>query len=155
VDLPRDLPLEHRSAVRLVVLDEQGQILLFHTRSPDYPELGTWWEPPGGGIDPGESYVEAAVRELREETGLVADTVGPATWTRTATFKCRGFRRVQEEVVAVARLADAAPAIDVSRTVSRPPTEPQGNVTAASHQPRALRTVRWDATNTVEFEEAG
>lgn len=155
MDLPRDLPLEHRSAVRLVVLDAQGQILLFHTRSPDYPELGTWWELPGGGIDPGESYVEAAVRELREETGLVADTVGPATWTRTTTFKCRGFRRVQEEVVAVARLPDAAPAIDVSRTVSRPPTEPQGNVTAAGHQPRALRTVRWDATNTVEFEEAG
>ena len=33
--------------------------------------------------------------------------------------------------------------------------EAQGNVTAASHQPRALRTVRWDATNTFEFGEAG
>jgi 8-oxo-dGTP pyrophosphatase MutT (NUDIX family) len=115
VDLPQDdLPLEHRSAVRLVVLDEQDQILLFHTRSPDYPELGTWWELPGGGIDPGESYVEAAVRELREETGLVAATVGPAIWTRTATFKCRGFRRVQQEVVAAVRLPEVAPAVDVT-----------------------------------------
>ncbi|MFI7672920.1 NUDIX hydrolase [Actinophytocola sp. NPDC049390] len=114
MDLPRDLPLEHRSAVRLVVLDERGQVLLFHTRSPDYPELGTWWELPGGGIDPGESYVEAAVRELREETGLVADTVGQATWTRTATFKCRGFRRVQEEVVATVPVPGVAPPIDVT-----------------------------------------
>lgn len=114
MDLPDDLPLEHRSAVRLVVLDERGQILLFHTRSPDYPELGTWWELPGGGIDPGESYVEAAVRELREETGIVTDTVGEATWTRTATFKCRGFRRVQEEVVALVTVPAVAPSIDVT-----------------------------------------
>lgn len=114
MDLPDDLPLEHRSAVRLVVLDERGQILLFHTRSPDYPELGTWWELPGGGIDPGESYVEAAVRELREETGIVTDTVGEATWSRTATFKCRGFRRVQEEVVALVTVPSVAPSIDVT-----------------------------------------
>ena len=114
MDLPDDLPLEHRSAVRLVVLDERGQILLFHTRSPDYPELGTWWELPGGGIDPGESYVEAAVRELHEETGIVTDTVGEATWRRTATFKCRGFRRVQEEVVALVTVPAVAPPIDVT-----------------------------------------
>lgn len=114
MDLPGDLPVEHRSAVRLVVLDEHARVLLFHTRSPDYPELGTWWELPGGGIDPGESYVDAAVRELREETGLVAGAIGPATWTRTATFKCRGFRRVQQEVVATVTVAGVAPPIDVA-----------------------------------------
>ncbi|MBQ0987008.1 NUDIX hydrolase [Streptomyces sp. F63] len=31
------------------------------------------WELPGGGIDPGESPREAAVRELAEESGQVAD----------------------------------------------------------------------------------
>jgi 8-oxo-dGTP pyrophosphatase MutT (NUDIX family) len=116
VELPRDLPLEHRSAVRLVVLDDHDQILLFHTRSPDYPELGTWWELPGGGIDSGESYVEAAVRELYEETGFTVapEAVGRPDWTRTATFKCRGFRRVQEEVVATVRVPGVAPAVDVT-----------------------------------------
>jgi 8-oxo-dGTP pyrophosphatase MutT (NUDIX family) len=38
-------------------------VLLFHTHDPTYPELGEWWELPGGGI---------AVRELREETGIAA-----------------------------------------------------------------------------------
>ncbi len=115
-DLPRDLPVEHRSAVRLVVLDEHDQILLFHTREPDYPELGMWWELPGGGIDPGESYVEAAVRELREETGFVVEpaAIGQANWTRVATFKHRGVRRVQEEVVAAVRVPGIAPPVDVT-----------------------------------------
>ena len=32
-----------------------------------------WWVTPGGGIDPGESETEAAVREVREETGFDLD----------------------------------------------------------------------------------
>ncbi|MEU4645582.1 NUDIX domain-containing protein [Micromonospora sp. NPDC023814] len=55
-----------------MVLDADGRVLLFHTRDPDHPRLGTWWELPGGGMDPGETYLDTAVRELREETGIVA-----------------------------------------------------------------------------------
>ena len=39
-----------------------------------------WWITPGGGIDPGESDVDAAVRELEEEAGIrvePAELVGP------------------------------------------------------------------------------
>jgi 8-oxo-dGTP pyrophosphatase MutT (NUDIX family) len=115
MDLPDDLPVDRRSAVRLVVLDEHGQVLLFHTRQPHHPDLGLWWELPGGGIDPGESYVDTAVRELREETGLTALRVGPPTWTRTATFKLRDSRRIQDEVVVIVPVAGVAPAIDVTR----------------------------------------
>jgi 8-oxo-dGTP pyrophosphatase MutT (NUDIX family) len=62
-----------RSAVRLVVLDTQDRVLLFHTHDVDHPDLGSWWELPGGGIDPGETYLDAAIRELHEETGILAD----------------------------------------------------------------------------------
>ncbi|MFD7325784.1 NUDIX hydrolase [Streptomyces sp. NPDC059875] len=49
----------------VVVTDEAGRVLL------GLHPTGTW-ELPGGKVDPGESIEEAAVRELAEETTLVA-----------------------------------------------------------------------------------
>jgi hypothetical protein len=37
VPLPDDLPVIGRSAVRLVVFDAQGRLLLFNTRDPGHP----------------------------------------------------------------------------------------------------------------------
>ncbi|WBB69498.1 NUDIX domain-containing protein [Micromonospora sp. WMMD812] len=113
-DLPGDLPVIERSAVRLVVLDADERVLLFHTRDPDHPRLGVWWELPGGGIDPGETYLDAAVRELREETGIVAAPaeVGPPSWRRRASFIHRQLRHVQEEVIVPLRLPGSGPAVD-------------------------------------------
>ena len=116
IELPNDLPILERTAVRLVVLDDQETVLLFHTQDPDHPDLGTWWELPGGGVDPGETYLDAAVRELREETGILASAgqIGAPTWRRRASFKHRQRRHLQDEVVVTVRLDGPGPAVDES-----------------------------------------
>jgi 8-oxo-dGTP pyrophosphatase MutT (NUDIX family) len=103
-----------RDVVRAVVLDAAQCVLLFRTRDPTSPELGTWWELPGGGLDPGETHREAIVRELAEEAGIAVDAeqIGPANWRRRATFRYRGERRINAEVIVAVRLAAVAPAVD-------------------------------------------
>ncbi len=107
-----------RDAVRVVLTDGGGRVLLFHVRTPDETPDG-WWELPGGGLGPGESYLEAAIREIREETGLLLDPahVSPPSWRRDSTWVSRGKRRLQHEVVVHARItADQPPIIDGGRT---------------------------------------
>ncbi|MCW2885647.1 MAG: hypothetical protein QOE54_1736 [Streptosporangiaceae bacterium] len=64
---------QDRPAVRIVCVDGAGRILLLRWRDPVSER--SYWEPPGGGLDPGESPLAAARRELHEETGLPGDAV--------------------------------------------------------------------------------
>ena len=111
--MPTDLPIVERQVVRVVVRDREGRVLLFHTREAPEPELGQWWEMPGGGIDPGESVEDAARREVFEEAGidLTGVRIGAPTWRRTGVFRHRGVRRLSREVVVEARLEVSEPAI--------------------------------------------
>lgn len=47
---------------------KNNQILLLNRQHDDFPG----WIPPGGKVDFPESFFEAAIRELKEETGLTA-----------------------------------------------------------------------------------
>ncbi len=72
-----------RPTSRLVLLDDADRILLF--RATNEADPNAFWFTPGGGVEPGETYEQAAHRELHEETGLTNATLGPCLWTHEIT----------------------------------------------------------------------
>lgn len=92
------VPLERRAA-RVLLVDEDGRILLQNCCDPSEPGEGTWWNTMGGGLDEGESPAQAAVRELHEETGLhlSVDEVGPVVHRRLTHFRFGGTDYRQSE----------------------------------------------------------
>ncbi|MEO3753357.1 NUDIX domain-containing protein [Streptomyces sp. B6B3] len=87
-----------RRTSRLLMLDEDDRLLLLCGRDPRAPGA-RWWFTVGGGVEAGEDYVTAALREVREETGLrlPAHRLGPVVWTREALFTVDGHRFDQYE----------------------------------------------------------
>ena len=57
-----------RPAVRIICVDAHNRVLMLQWRDPVSGER--LWEPPGGGIEAGETPFDTARRELTEETGL-------------------------------------------------------------------------------------
>ncbi len=90
-------PIQRRAA-RVLVIDSAGRVLLLENFDPAEPQ-DRYWVTIGGGLDDGEEAVQAAVRELREETGIAAavdEMTGPV-WHRSTEFSFDGTRYKQEE----------------------------------------------------------
>ena len=82
-------PDRYRPCVGILLLNDADEI--FVGERLDAPEA---WQMPQGGIDPGESAVEAAFRELREETGIEkAEILGIDNTWRTYTVPRRISRK--------------------------------------------------------------
>jgi len=99
--------LRHRRGARVLLLDAADRVLLARGHDHDQPDR-SWWFTIGGGVEPGESDLDAAVREVFEETGLrldPADLEGPV-WTRSAIFDFYRERCHQDEVFYLVRLTD-------------------------------------------------
>jgi 8-oxo-dGTP pyrophosphatase MutT (NUDIX family) len=117
-----------RSAVRVVLFDCAGSILLLSTRDFSNAGFPRSWEIPGGGLLPAEAPCAGAAREVLEETGIrlrPEDLNGPF-WRRDVIYTYRGERRLQHETIFTASIDDRAPPID---TKGREPFELQDHLT--------------------------
>lgn len=94
-----------RRAARVLCCDPTGRVLLMHWRDPyDGHHL---WEPPGGGIEAGETAPEAAVREWTEETGLAVPDLVEAPTDVVRDLFWAGHRYVTSEQFFLARASYA------------------------------------------------
>jgi ADP-ribose pyrophosphatase YjhB (NUDIX family) len=65
----------------VILLDPDDHVLLM--RYDDGPPNGRHWSTPGGGVEDGEEYPAAALRELAEETGWTDIVLGPEVFRRS------------------------------------------------------------------------
>ncbi|MFF5230311.1 NUDIX hydrolase [Dactylosporangium sp. NPDC000521] len=85
-------PVDRRPRIAAAVIVRDGRVLLVRR---SVPEVGLVWQFPAGKVEVGESDAVAAVREAREETGLLVTAVGrlgarlhPATGRWIAYVAC-------------------------------------------------------------------
>ncbi|GII84100.1 ADP-ribose pyrophosphatase [Sphaerisporangium siamense] len=103
-----------RPAARVVCVDGQGRVLLMRWR--DAVSGRVFWEPPGGGIDSGEGPLEAARRELAEETGLPGDAVIDMWVPVARDYHWLGVHYVKVEPFYLARFPGTPPVTPAALT---------------------------------------
>ena len=84
--------LPYRPCAGIMVLNTENKVWMGHRLAGDGDEIRAddkRWQMPQGGIDKGEKPVDAAKRELWEETGLVLGI--PGNWPGDAPADWQGF----------------------------------------------------------------
>jgi 8-oxo-dGTP pyrophosphatase MutT (NUDIX family) len=137
-----------RPSSRILLLDSEQRLLLFHATGVLHGDDPDFWFTPGGALEAGESWEDAARRELWEETGLEATNLSPCVWTRSHVFLWDGqyydsrerFFVVRTEAAAIAPAALERWEVEAVRDHY---WWPLGEIEAAQDQifvPRALAT---------------
>jgi 8-oxo-dGTP pyrophosphatase MutT (NUDIX family) len=89
MDVPAAAGTVLRPTARILLVDADERVLLFDMHSDDGQ---VFWCPPGGGLEPGETYQQAALRELAEETGWATAALGPDFGRRRHLVSWSGVR---------------------------------------------------------------
>jgi 8-oxo-dGTP diphosphatase len=75
--------MRRRRSARLLIIEPAGRVLLFRFVFKKGALAGEdYWATPGGGVEEDETFEQAAIRELREETGIRVESVGPQVGQR-------------------------------------------------------------------------
>ncbi|MDD7965059.1 NUDIX hydrolase [Actinomycetospora lemnae] len=117
-----------QDAVRAVVVDDDGRVLLFEGVDPARPAEAFWFAP-GGGVATGEDPAAAVARTVGEETGLAVDTeqVRGPLWVREVVFEADGTTYAGRELFHAVHV-------------------PSGDIDATAfteHEARTVRGHRW------------
>lgn len=87
-----------RPSSRVLVFNPVGHVLLFKFVHRDGALAGqAYWATPGGGLDIGESFEAAAIRELNEETGIILSDPGKEVARREFILRMPDGEDVQAE----------------------------------------------------------
>ena len=101
-------PMRRRPSSRLLVIDRTNRVLLFRFVFRRGPLAGqNYWATPGGAVEAGESFADAACRELFEETGILRDAIGQEVAEREFVLQLHDGEYVMaEERFFLVRVAD-------------------------------------------------
>jgi 8-oxo-dGTP pyrophosphatase MutT (NUDIX family) len=84
-----------RPSARVLLLNQSGSVLLFKfVHASDALTGSSYWATPGGAVEDGETFEQAALRELKEETGLSVNQLSGEVGRRSFEMQLASGERV-------------------------------------------------------------
>lgn len=103
----------YRQTARALPVDPAGRVLLLQGFDPERPDAAYWFTI-GGAMDEGETLLDAAVREMHEEVGMVLphDAFSEPFGFGVVEFSFAGLAFVQEQTFFAVAVDDTTVSFD-------------------------------------------